>query len=154
MKTWVRRLVVAGALLGLVGLVALEGMRYSASRRGVETVALPLGSEVARLAASADYTDAYRVALARPEATAEDVLGLRFDQGGEIVRTENEIVYEGTAPGLRFLASYFFEPGPTGGFVTLSTAVFYKSALGRLYFTPVGFGHRRLVPFAVSRIPE
>ena len=34
----------------------------------------------------------------------------------------------------------------------LAYLVFYESALGRAYFTPVGVGHRRLVPLALSRM--
>lgn len=57
---------------------------------------------------------------------------------------------EGGAPGLRFLVSYHLERG-SPSHVTFSTAVFYESAVGRVYFFFVRPVHRRIVPFMVSQ---
>ena len=97
------------------------------------------------MAVGADYTDAYRVPVA-DETTIET---FSFGAGTEIERTANEVVWEGRAPGLRFLAAYHLDSdGPA--ILTLSTAVFYESWIGRAYFVPVGFVHRRIIPFGLS----
>lgn len=154
MPKWLKRLVVAGFVLALIGLGVLEVLRYQAERRGVVPVRLPSGTTMADLSRGADYTDAYRVPLRRPGVTPEAVLAAAQPLGRQVARVGHEAVYEGGAPGLRFVAGYLYEPGPDGGHLVLSTAVFYKSMLGRLYFMPVGVAHRRLVPFALSRMPE
>ena len=154
MKTWLRRLLILGFVLTAVVLVLLEALRWTAAERGVVEVPLPAGSEIAARSKGADYADAYRAPLGRPGVTGAAIGAVGFRQGREIARTANEVVFEGSAPGLRFLASYFLERGPTAGHVTLSTSVFYHSVLGRIYFTPVRIGHRRLVPFATYRIAE
>ena len=147
-KVWLKRLAILGTILVVLGFGVLETIRFVAKRRGVESVQLPPGSEILTLSVGADYTDAYRCPLHRPGLTLDHVLPPQAE--GEIARTQNEVVYEGEAPGLRYLASYFLDPAEDAKCVTLSTVVFYKSPLGLLYFTPVKQVHRRLVPFAVS----
>ena len=157
MKSWLKRGVVLVGGLGLLAVLFLEGLRFSATRQGVSAVAIPSGSKIAELAATADYTDAYRIQVKESGLRGTDVRSLAFQQGREVARTDNEIVFEGRAPGLRFLAAYLLEPvqdGSQQSQLTMSTAVFYESGWGRLYFLPVGVGHRRLVPFALSRIVQ
>ncbi len=138
---------IAGAVLAVVGLVTLEALSWTAKRRGIESVTLPPGSEIARLSAQADYADAYRCAVPGNAVTVDQLIP---PGENEVTRTQNEVVQQGTAPGLRYLASYVVEGDGTTRQVTLSTAVFYESPLGRIYFTPVKHVHRRAVPFALS----
>ena len=146
-RRWVRRGAVAASLLLIVSIGVLETLRFVAYRRGVSAVDLPVGSEIRQRAAAADYTDAYS-ALVEGELNLD---GVTFGLGREVVRTSYEVVYEGGAPGLRYLASYHLEPGPPQRF-TLSTVVFYESVIGPVYFFPVRFVHRRGVPFMLSRM--
>ena len=154
MKRWLRRLVLASIVLTATILGILEALRWTATRQGVVSVPLPEGSEIAKRALESDYADAYRIPLDRPDISGDTIASLTFQPGREIARTDNEVVFAGGAPGLRFLASYVLEPDEDAVQLTMSTAVFYESALGRLYFLPVGIGHRRLVPFALSRMAQ
>jgi hypothetical protein len=150
-RGWVRvfpLLVLAGLVLGFAG---LESLRFLAWRGGVESVALPPGSEIERLSSSADYVDAYRAPVAGP-IPLEVIERLAFQRGTEVAASPNEVVFESTAPGLRFLVSYYLTDPDQSQTVTVGTAVFYESFLGWLYFTPVKQVHKRGVPFAVSRM--
>lgn len=146
-RRWIKRLLVAAGVLLVAGIAALETARVVAHRRGVASVDLPQGSEIRRRSAGADYTDAYQVTL----PADSDLDQAAFGQGTEVFRDRTEVVWEGRAPGLRFLASYRLEPGPPRRF-TLSTAVFYESAIGAVYFFPTRYVHRRGVPYMVSRM--
>ena len=146
-RFWLKRIAIAGVALVLVGVVALEALRWTSKRRGVESVPLPPSSEIAALSGEADYTDAYRCAVAGGALNADQLIP---PGENEVARTQNEVVQEGTAPGLRFLTSYVLEQRGATQFVTLSTAVFCDSPLGLIYFTPVRYVHRRAVPFALS----
>ena len=146
-RRWARRGAILALLLSLVGFGSLEAVRFVAHRRGTSAVDLPAASEIRTRADGADYTDAYRAPL-EDNVTLD---ALSFGGGPPVVRTDREALWEGRAPGLRFIVSYHLETdGPR--FVTLSTAVFYESTVGRLYFFFVRPVHRRGVPFMVSRI--
>lgn len=146
-RRWSKRVVLVTLVIVLVGMVALETLRLVASRRGVSAAELPADSEILRRAVGANYTDAYSAVIG-PEVMLDSV---EFGGGREVSRTPHEVVWQGTAPGLRFLASYHIDPGPPRRF-TLSTAVFYESTMGLIYFLPVQFVHRRGVPFMVSEM--
>ena len=131
----------------LGGFGTLEVLRRVAYHRGTASVELPAGSEIRAKAEGADYTDAYRTPL--PEAAS--IESFEFGLGREIARTEQEVVWEGAAPGLRYLASFHLSTGSPPE-LTLSTVVFYESAIGRAYFFFVRPVHRRGVPFMLSRL--
>ncbi len=140
-------MLIAGVVVVLLGALVLEVLRFISERRGVSSVGLPVGSEVRRRATGADYTDAYSVQL----GSALDLAEADFGMGQVVYRDSAETIWEGRAPGLRFLASSHVAPGFPGRF-TLSTVVFYESVVGPVYFFPVRFFHRRGVPFMVSRL--
>lgn len=129
MKIWLKRLAVAGAILVVVAFLVLEALRLAGMRAGVDSVALPVGSEIASRAGGNDYADAYRVPIPAPPLSLKDV-ALPSSGGQEIFRGPNEVIHEGRAPGLRYLLSYLLSPGPTATQLTVSTAVFYESPLG------------------------
>ena len=150
-RKWVRMIGVTLLALLTIGFVTMEVLRLIGSHRGVKSVSLPAGSEVEARSHDADYVDAYSSPTRAPVS-----LGLidrfAFQRGSEVISTPNEVVFESGAPGLRFLVSYYLtEPGPDQT-VTVSTAVFYESALGALYFAPVKQVHKRGVPFIVSQL--
>ena len=139
------------AALAMLGFVVLESMRIVGHRRGVESVAMPVGSRIEALSSDPDYWDSYRAPVA-PAVTLDSIERFVFQRGTEVARTPNEVVFEGRAPGLRFLISYYLtDPGPAQT-LTVSTLVEYESWLGALYFTPVKQVHMRGVPFIVSRV--
>ncbi len=146
-QRWLKRGMFAALVIVVVGVGALECLRFVAIRRGVSAVELPPASEIRRRAFGAHYTDAYSTVI-RDDAMLDAV---EFGAGREVARTPDEVVWQGNAPGLHFLASYHIDPGPPRRF-TLSTAVFYESVIGRIYFLPVRFVHRRGVPFMVSHM--
>lgn len=148
-RSWRRRGAILLALLIVAGIASLEALRVVAARRGVSEIELPPESVIAARADGANYIDAYR-APTHPDATLD---AATFTMGREVARTESEIVWEGGAPGLRFLASYYLEEDAPRHF-TLSTVVFYESWLGHVYFFFVKPVHRRLVPFMVSTMNE
>ena len=150
LKIWLKRLAVAGTALLVLAFLALEVLRVVGTRAGVESVALPAGSEIEALSDSSDYSDAYRAPIPR-SASLNDVIAYL---GGkvEVVQGRNEVLYEGRAPGLRYTVSYLVSPGATSSHLTISTSVFYESALGVIYFTPVKQVHRRGFPFFLSRV--
>ena len=150
MRLWLRRLTVVALAAAAALWIGLELGRWRAVRRGVEAVAPPRPSLLAERASGADYVDAYRVAVAASVDLEAVESAAPF--GGELMaRSDEEILYAGSAPGLRFLLSLHLDR-EGGSRLTLGTAVFYDSWVGRLYFVPVGVGHRRLVPIALERL--
>lgn len=146
-RRWLKRGLVAAVIVLLLGFGALETVRFVAFHRGASEVELPVGSEIRNLAEGADYTDAYQTPVA-PVSKIEDFV---FGMGQVVFQSENEIVWEAEAPGLRFFASYHLsEDTPPN--ITLSTVVFYESLVGHVYFFFVRPVHRRGVPFMVSEI--
>ena len=151
MKIWIRRVAVAAAVLLLFGFLALETLRFLGTRAGVETVALPDGSEIQSRSFGNDYADAYRIPLPVRYVSLRELSGAS-ESDREVFRGENEVIFEGGAPGLRYLLSYHVSPGEESSHLTVSTVVFYETFVGPIYFTPVQLGHRRILPFFVSRL--
>lgn len=156
MKTWFKRFALVAAALLVLAFLALEILRVVGTRSGVESVVLPAGSEIAARSDSSDYSDAYRILIPKSVSLQDWIAHISQGRGeglevSEVVRAQNEVVYEGRAPGLRFLLSYFLSPGPSSTHLTISTSVFYESLLGAIYFTPVKQVHRRGLPFVLSR---
>jgi hypothetical protein len=150
-RRWPRVLGATALACLVIGFGALETFRFIASRRGVESVALPRGSEAEARSASADYVDAYRARLSTPVPLAS-IERFVFQGGARVASTSNEVVFESGAPGLRLLISYYLtDPSPEQS-VTVSTVVFYESVVGAIYFTPVQQVHKRGVPFIVWRV--
>lgn len=137
------------AVLFILGVCALEILHSIAENQGVTAVSLPSGSEIEKLASKADYVDAYKV-MVKKAAVPDTLHVVSFGEVREVAKTGQEIVVEGSAPGLRFLVSYHSVPG-NPPHATFSTAVFYKSIIGRIYFFFVKPIHRRMVPFMVSQ---
>ena len=148
-RKWLRRLSLALLALIVIGFVGLESLRWIGHRRGIELVPLPANSEIRARSVGADYVDAYRAPL-RDSVSIDVIDRLAFQRGDEVAADENELVFTAGAPGLRFLVSYYLVAEEPDRSVTVSTAVFYESFLGRLYFTPVKQVHRRGLPFIVS----
>ena len=105
MRLWLKRLTVVAAVLGLLGLLALEIGRWLGRRAGVEEVGLPAGSEILARSSGGDYADAYRLVLRDFAASLETARGVSSGDAA-VFRDENEVIFEGRAPGLRFLLSY------------------------------------------------
>ena len=72
----------------VVGFGTLETLRLVASRRGVQSVALPRGSEVEARSGSADYVDAYRAPLPTP-VPLESIECFVFQGGRRVAATPN-----------------------------------------------------------------
>ena len=153
-RRWIKRLTVLAVALALLVLLGLEAMRFVAARHGVETVPLPEGSEIEARSAEADYADAYRSPLPDPEVSLESLAHRASPARLLVAEAADEVVYEGRAPGLRYLVSLVLDRRGETVYLTLSTAVFYESPLGLAYFTTVKVGHRRLVPYALYRLVE
>jgi len=87
--------------------------------------------------------------------TSRGAAGLTIDliashalqKGQEISRTSRAVVYEDHAPGLRFLVEYRMDS--TSDQLHFSTAVYYESIVGRVYFffvKPIHYLVAPLVP--------
>ncbi len=151
-RQWMRPLLLGAVALVMLGAVGLKGLRRVGTGRGVAAVSLPALSEIASRASEAEYADAYRAPLSRLPSLAS-VERLAFQRGRKVVSTPTEVVYEGGAPGLRFLVSYYVT-GANGGEpgVVVSTVVFYESWIGALYFASVKQVHKHGLPFIVSQM--
>jgi len=78
-----------------------------------------------------------------------------FNKGdSEIHRSDTELVYAGTAPGLTYNVGYSF--GTDGHVRTLvvSTTVTIHSRTGKVYWTIVRPFHRLIVPFMLDRMVQ
>jgi len=137
-----------GAAIGLV--LWLGGLGYL---RGVRELRLPRTSLLATTMPEPDYLDSYHVAV-RTTAFGgiEDLRTAAFQKGEEIARSRWEVVYAGSSPGLDYNVSYILEGGLPATGLRVSTAVKYRSGIGRLYFAIVRPFHRRLTPFMLSRM--
>ena len=157
-RTWLKRGGIVVAVLLLLGLLALETVRFIGTRAGVVEVALPHGSEIEALSRDSDYFDAYRVTVAEGPVSLTEVMEHLIGapgpgvEGVDAGRADNEVVVPGRAPGLRFFVSYHVESRRGSTDLTMSTVVVYDSWLGAVYFTPVKQVHRRLLPFLFSRL--
>ncbi|MET9212257.1 MULTISPECIES: hypothetical protein [Mycobacteriales] len=97
-----------------------------------------------------DYADAYSVdvppgATTDPAAWTRAIFGRNAFPEQAVSPTEH--LTGKSMPMLDFVASVRV----VDGHVTLATLVRYRNPLGRLYFTIVGIGHRRLVPRMMAR---
>lgn len=139
-------------IVGVLGLLVMSGVAVG---HGVEPVPLPLQSYIAAGAASADYTDAYRVPMPYGGfRTIDDVIANAFQKGREIHRSDEEVVYEGDAPGLHFYVSYLLDRTATPPTLTMATRVRYLNRTGRWYFIVVRQVHRRLTPIMLDQMAQ
>lgn len=137
-----------GAVIGLV--LWLGGVGYL---RGVRELRLPRTSLLATTMSEPDYLDSYHVAVRTSSfKDADDLRAAAFQKGEEIARSRWEVVYAGSSPGLEYHVSYILEGGLPATGLRVSTAVKYRSGVGRLYFAIVRPFHRRLTPFMLSRM--
>ena len=136
-------------VFGFLGLFVLAGI---AQTHGV--VEVPAAENFASVdIASADYADAWRAELHhRTYRDIEQVAQRAFRKGKEIFRSEAEVVYQGTAPGLTWQASYQFDRSTSPNTIMVTTTVRYRNNLGRAYWLLVKPGHRMLTPFRVDQM--
>ena len=127
-----------------------------ARSRGVEAAPIPRGSLIATLATDADYAGAYRVPVSSIDFPSVEMLeAVAFEQGEGIVgQSPNEAVYRGHAPGLQYHVSYLLSDRAEQRWVTVSTAVHYETAVGKLYFAGVRLVHWGLTPWVLSQWAE
>lgn len=147
-------LIVAVFLLG-VGVLGLLIMSGVAAGHGVERIPIPLHSYAAYGAAGADYSDAYQAPMVYASfRTIEEVAANAFQKGQEIFRTDDEVVYEGEAPGLHYTISYMLARASDPPTITVVTKVYYTTRAGSWYFRVVRPIHRRLIPIMVDRMAQ
>ncbi len=119
-----------GAVIGLV--LWLGGLGYL---RGVRELRLPRTSLLATTMSDPDYLDSYHVAVRTTSfKDADDLRAAAFQKGEEIARSRWEVVYAGSSPGLDYHVSYILEGGLPATGLRVSTAVKYRSGIGRFYF--------------------
>jgi hypothetical protein len=147
--------------VGLIGVVVLlllialgtATMDSIANSDGVHAVPLPAGSLIAGESEKADYTDAYEIPIESDLfGNIDGVAKVAFQKGKLEGKTDNEVMYSGHVPGLRFYVSYVLTQKESGALVTVSTAVYYTNWGGKLYFNIVRPIHRRIVPAALARM--
>mgnify|MGYP007067076042 FL=1 len=122
----------------------------SARTRGVESVGVPVASAISRWVEGSFYTDSYRVSLAGARfETLEELAAAAFRKGQEVGRTEREIVFRRTAPGVVYYISYLLEAEKS---LVVTTVVHAVAPRGRRYFFFVRPVHRVLTPFLTGRM--
>ena len=137
-----------GAVIGVV--LWLGAVGYV---RGVRDLRLPSASLIATTMPEPDYLDSYHVGVR--SNWFDDINDLRaaaFQKGEEIARSRWEVVYAGTSPGIDYHVSYILEGGIPATGLRVSTAVRFRTGLGRIYFAVIRPFHRRITPFMVSRM--
>ena len=114
---------------------------------------LPSASLLRTTMPEPDYLDSYHVGVRT--TSFDDIGDLRaaaFEKGEEIARSRWEVVYAGTSPGIDYHVSYILEGGIPATGLRVSTAVRYRTGIGRVYFAIIRPFHRRITPFMVSRM--
>jgi|GEM_PF-5641198 len=153
MRKIIRIVVVFFVMISVVGGVGLVVMSGAARFEGVHEVPIPPYSYLTQSADKPDYTDAWRAELRlKTFRSIDQVARAAFRRGRELYRSENEVVFVGTAPGIHYEVSYFLEQNSQPPALIVSTAVYLDSSMGRAYWTIGRPVHRLLVPFRVNRM--
>lgn len=138
-------------VLALVLVASLATLGAIGRARGISRVPIPTASLIESSAQDADYADSYSAVVSPalfPDTRSLDRFA--FQRSTIAEETADEIMYTGESPGLVYHISYLRRREGTEARLFVSTAVHYKNWRGRLYFTVVRPGHRRLSPFMVS----
>lgn len=153
-RTLLKVFVVAGVVLGLTAFLGLFVMSSLARVDGVAAAAIPNESYLSGATEGADYADAYRVPMEfNPFGNIDDVAEHAFEKGKEeIHRTDDEVVYQGVAPGLRYDIAYLLERRTRPATLTVCTTVRCQTRTGRIYLTLVKPIHKMLLPYMVKRM--
>jgi hypothetical protein len=152
-KTAFKFIVIGAIVLGLVSLVGLAAMTAVASSHDVEPTEFPEDAYIAGSRPSAKYADAYHGPMNyRVYRTIDEVIDKAFQKGLEVHRDENEVVYQGKAPGLVFHVSYILDRTTNPQTLTFVTTVSPHSRLGLVYWTVVRPLHRMIVPVMLDRM--
>jgi len=141
------------AIVGLIGVAVMGGLARS---DGVENAEIPPDSYIFGYAGQADYADAY-VAPMQFSAfgNIDAVAANAFERGDhEIHRSEREVTFEGTAPGVTYQISYILDLSASPATLTVCTAVHVENRRGRAYFTVVKPIHKMLLPYLVNRMSK
>jgi hypothetical protein len=151
MRKWTKRALLVFLAIVLATGSGLWGLRVIAEHNGVSEVMLPYPTILQGFENGADYADAYALRL-KPGVNLGRVIDSAFAKFTELKRSENEIVYTDTAPGLRFYVLYHLDAAVNPTTLTMATIVHYDSLQGKLYFTLIRPFHRSLTPFMLSRM--
>jgi hypothetical protein len=151
MRKWTKWALLLFLALVLAAGSGIWALRVIAKHNGVSEVMLPHPSLLQGFENGADYADAYAFRL-KPGVNLGLVIDSAFAKFAEVKRSESEIVYTDTAPGLRFYVLYHLDAAVNPTTLTMATVVLYNSLEGKLYFTLIRPFHRSLTPFMLSRM--
>jgi len=140
--------------LAVVAFVAVLGLFVMAGVASVHGIPVPSTSFVASL--QADYSDAYRAPL--EFNTYRDIAQLTeyISHNGEreSYRGDNEIIYEGRAPGIQYFVSYILDKTTVPQTLTMVTSVRLLNRRGRYFWTVFKPIYHRLAPYLVDRLVQ
>jgi hypothetical protein len=139
------------AITALIGLIIMAGV---AGTHGVERVDIPANSYLADSVSSADYADAYRIPMefVAYREIHQVIQNAAFKGDDEVHRSETEVVYEGTAPGLRYHVAYILNREQVTPTLAMVTTVRILNREGRYFWTLVRPIHRCLAPYMLDRL--
>jgi hypothetical protein len=139
------------AIAAVLGLVVMAGV---AATHGVVHIPVPSSSYLSSV--KADHIDAYRAPL--EYNTYRDIARLtafiQHNGERETYRSDDEIVYEGRAPGVTYFVSYILDRTTNPQTLSMVTAVRIHDRKGRYFwkvFRPV---YRRLAPYLLDRLAQ
>jgi hypothetical protein len=125
-----------------------------AGTHGVARIDVPSNSYLAGAAQSADYADAYRMPMEfvfyRDLHQVMQNAPIKGD--GEVNRTEFEIVYAGTAPGVHFQVAYQLDRGVSPPTLAMITVVDIREKKGEYFWKLARPIHRCLAPYMLDRL--
>jgi hypothetical protein len=143
--------VIVLALTAFLGLVIMAGV---AGTHGVKPIGIPKNSTLAPLAASWDYSDAYRAPMEyvsyREIHEIIDNVSIKGD--GELYRSAREVVFGGTLPGIGYQVSYMLDRDSFPPAVQLVTVYQIRDRKGRLLWKLWRPVHRCLAPYMLDRL--
>jgi hypothetical protein len=139
------------ALAGGLGLVVMAGV---AATHDVKPIPIPRKSSLAHLATTWDYADAFRrpMEFSSYRDIHQMMENIPFRADGEIHRTDREVVYAGSLPGLTYQVAYRLDREGFPPAVEIVTVYRFTDSKGKYVwklFKPV---HRCLAPYFLDRL--
>jgi hypothetical protein len=149
------KIVIMGAFVVLlacvVGLFIMAGVAQS---HDVVRLPVPSGTFIAGTQPTSDHSDAYVAPLKiNGFSSIERVAQQAFHRGQrEVFRSDNEVAYEGQAPGLEYYISYVLTRETSPPTLAVATTVRIKEKKGRYYYMVANQVYRRLLPYMLDRM--
>jgi len=145
--------VIVLAITAGLGLVIMAGV---AGTHDVKPVPVPPDSGIASLAEQWDYGDAFHRPMEFNSYRNIDqvVDNIPFKGDDEVHRSNTEVVYAGTLPGINYQIAYSFDRDNFPPSVTLVSAYRIKDGTGRYFWKLWKPIHRCLAPYLLDRLAE